>query len=748
MSEEYHDIGASIEVSADGLAIPRARALLGAIGKHRDFSVVRLLTRSNPRCEIIVVDVETDQVPPNNAPGIKYRERLALSVPETPRSLVEVRALRKTFPTLAHQNHVIDGGGPSLCLYFEPPISVARTWTPQTFLRRIQWWLEKTAKGELHPADQPVEQLFFASPFELVLPWNFAELRKNEQQRFALDSRGKRPDGGLTFFLHPIRSDQSPPTTSAACIELLLPAIVHGRIEREPVTLGELSEMFAKRGANLFAPLKATLAHRVGPAGIPIANDEPFTLFLLHVPILRTTGATTPDGITHRAFIVDGGALKLGADIGALHIHDKRYFNVPLIGSTDTPTAWQSTPLMPVDVLRENNRTLAQQQSGIANEGPDAVLIGAGSLGSAMLNLWSRSGWGRWTVIDKDHVKPHNLSRHTGYLQHVGQLKTATVAELHEAAIRDGTIVPVFGDACDFANEAILTPLKKAALVVDASTTLEYPRQASATDEVGRHISTFITPTGNSAVLLAEDSHREIRVRDLEAQYYRALIQENWGQNHLRGNLSTFWSGAGCRDISVVMPYSRITAHASTLAEQIPLAATQPDALIRIWDRNPESGAIAVRDISTHSARCLRYGNLHLYIDSGVEDQLRELRTASLPNETGGVLLGYYDFNIAAVIVVCGLPAPPDSKSSVTGFERGTAGLVEAVNEATRRTAGVVGYVGEWHSHPPGHPALQSRHDILQLCHLAFGMADDGLPALQLIVGEGDLQIYQAMAIT
>jgi hypothetical protein len=69
--------------------------------------------------------------------------------------------------------------------------------------------------------------------------------------------------------------------------------------------------------------------------------------------------------------------------------------------------------------------------------------------------------------------------------------------------------------------------------------------------------------------------------------------------------------------------------------------------------------------------------------------------------------------------------------------------LAEAVKDAAKRTAGMVGYVGEWHSHPPGHSASPSRHDLVQLVHLALGMADDGLPAVQLIVGEQDLQILQ-----
>ncbi len=93
--------------------------------------------------------------------------------------------------------------------------------------------------------------------------------------------------------------------------------------------------------------------------------------------------------------------------------------------------------------------------------------------------------------------------------------------------------------------------------------------------------------------------------------------------------------------------------------------------------------------------------------------------------------------------MVAGLPAPSDSKSSPGSFERGVKGLADAVNEASRRTAGIVGYIGEWHSHPRGHSAAPSRDDLIQLIHLALGMADDGLPGVQLIVGERDLQVLQ-----
>lgn len=747
MAEGYYELANVVEVEeASALTIPRARALLDAVQRHRDYSFVQLLRHpasDAPTLECLIVEVESDGVPPKNPVGIHYRERLALCVPTDPKKLIEVLALRRDFPILMHQNQGVPGAPASLCLYFEPPAAVMRTWTPPAFLRRIQWWLEKSARGELHPADQPVEHLFFASKYELVLPWNLAELSKNPALRFVVVQRQERPDLGFTCFLEAVPKD-TPKARTTAHVDLTLPPVVHGFIERDPVTLGQLADLLARREVDLIAPLRAALQERVGEAGVAATADDKGTVILLHIP-MRRTADSEPDGISHRAFLAPIGALELGVATGALMLHAKRYFKDVM--NVQPSTAWAEQPILPMDVLTQNDGAAARRQSGITEEGPASVLVGAGSLGSALLILWGRSGWGRWTVIDKDHIKPHNLSRHAAYAQHIGEPKATVVAGLHAAAVEGATeIVPLVADACDFTQASVTNATTAAALVVDASTTLEYPRVASTVDTLPRHVSAFVTPNGNAAVLLAEDRKRTRRLRTLEAQYYRALIQADWGQVHLRGHANTFWSGASCRDISVVMPYSRILGQASTLAEQIQTAATREDATIRVWQRDPVRGAVEVHDVPVLPERRIALGELDLFIDEGVEQQLRDLRRGGFPNETGGVLLGYYDFNIKAVVIVASLPAPPDSMASPGSFERGVAGLAEAVKDAGTRTAGIVGYIGEWHSHPPGHSASPSRHDLVQLIHLALGMADDGLPALQLIIGEQDLKVLQGAA--
>ena len=92
--------------------------------------------------------------------------------------------------------------------------------------------------------------------------------------------------------------------------------------------------------------------------------------------------------------------------------------------------------------------------------------------------------------------------------------------------------------------------------------------------------------------------------------------------------------------------------------------------------------------------------------------------------------------NLGEIYIVDALPAPPDSVHSATHFDRGIEGMPERLRDIRNRTADIVSYIGEWHSHPAGHGAGQSLDDRIQAAVLAFGMAADGLAFLQLIVGE------------
>lgn len=749
MEPQFHALGDAKEIAGTDLTLSRAKALHDAVRHHRDFDLVGVFQRkATPEAtagEIIVADVSCDGVPPSNAADIAFTERLALCVPEDPSRLVEVLALRVGFPLLMHQNSVLPGRPPSLCLYQEPPRSVARTWTAASLLKRIQVWLEGSARGTLHAADQPVEQLFFVSPFELVLPWNFELLLADNKTKFWVVRGPERPGKGDTFFLE--GSAERKAERTASLVSLTLPAVVHGRVESDFGTIGQLADGLSARGVHLLNELTREIEARVG-AGIAVGQDEPATVLLMRVPIVRAEGEP-PSKIAHRAYFLNTGMLKLGAAMGTIHAaHDGKYYQEAKATfiQPQQKTEWRGQTILPMEVLKCLDRPAARAQSGLALEGPAGAMIGAGALGSALLDMWTRAGWGEWSIIDNDHIKPHNLVRHQADASLIGVYKAEAAVHHIRCVMQDATsATAVPADACDLNDAKVVEVLRAAKLVLDASTTLDYPRLISTRDDVGRHASVFVTPSARGGVLLLEDADRKKRLRTLEAQYYRAILTSDWGTDHLDGNRGTFWSGASCRDISMVMPYSDIVRHAAVFAEQVPRLSELPEAAIRVWSCDGESGAVSAHRVEAVDELQLRFGGLDLYVDVGVYDMMKSMRKEQLPNETGGILLGYHDFNVNAVVVVDALPAPTDSEASPGSFERGLEGVTDAVIEAGRRTAGVVGYIGEWHSHPRGYGAHPSGDDKFQLAYLTLGLALEGLPAVMLIVGDDELCALQGV---
>ncbi len=747
---EFHDFD-NIE-NLDGLIISKAISLASAVKQYRYTDIINLFrinTEQTGIVEYIIIEIECDGVPPKNIYGIEFRERLALVVSDDIDRLVDVFALRKEFPVLIHQNDTPPGTPINLCLYFESSASVHRRWTPKNFIRRIKWWLEQSAKGLLHPSDQPVEHLFFKTKYELILPFNYDELQNNHDKKFMICRGGKRDDLNCTFFVEQDYGKEETNSGLTELFELNLPEVMHGHVYRDPNTLGGLQQQLIDKNIDLLSILSEIFNNRIDENGVSKSVDSTYTILLLHIPILREVGGI-PAGITHKAFVIDKGFLKLGHEIGLLikvdSVSDKYYIDSTEKSETEVDAVWHDEKIFAMEVLKINDSAAARTQSGIEKKGPKAVLIGAGSLGSIMLDMWVRSGWGNWSVIDKDFIKPHNLSRHIAYSQHIGMYKSDVVKQLSSAITTNAdAIKSICADACDLSNKTIADTLKDAELIVDVSTTLEYPRLVSNQDTLPRHISTFVTPNGLSSVLLVEDVERNTRLQTLEAQYYRALIVNTWGKEHFGLNPKTFWSGASCRDLSFIMAYSKIINHGANLVEQIQKRSLNSEAFIGVWERSPDTGIVNFHETHVCSESQFELGEYHVYIDDGVTDKLNKFRIENLPNETGGIVLGYYDFNVEAIVVVDVLPAPVDSDSSSSWFERGTQGQTDAVNDAANRTAGIVGYIGEWHSHPDGCSTNPSRDDLIQLTELAIAMNEDGLPSVIIIVGEDDVNVLQGV---
>ena len=743
MEEPFFEFG-SILVSDRDLQIESAARTVTAVHEHPDFELIecRLLGDEKAASEVVVVDCRCDGIPTRNRVGLQYRERLGLRFFANGSRLPEVRALRVDFPCTAHQNHVRNNEPASICMYFAPWSEVRRTWTPQKHLARIQWWLAETANETLHREDQPLEPVYFHSRFELVLPEDFESQADRVDLALVVEPRGSVAGEVVAILvgrMTPVAEAAKVSDVFVQCITLALPPVVHGRIERIPDCLGDLHDQMESRGAHIGQAIKEKLQGLAGEAGISPSKSN-FVLLVMRIPICRAQGES-PEKVQVKGFIIHASLGELGVKLGALMpLHEGKYYrDLPIgIETPVTTTEWRDIRLEPLEILRPFTTELARRTSGITSTGPRGVLAGVGAVGSVIASIWQREAWGQWRYIDPDLLKPHNLARHIGFEFQVGLRKVDVVEQLGAHILQPESDEPlgIAGRASDFNDPKVCEALDSAELIVDATTTLEVPRELAGRESVKRVASVFVTPSGLDAVLLMEDAGREMRIDFMEPQYYRAVVNEEWGQNHLVGNNGSLWTGAGCRDLSAVISNEHILLHGATLARHIRLNFESSQPTIKIWRCDSISGGLDVENLVPERVLLEPLNGLQIIWDEGVRRRVRALRTEKLPNETGGVLLGYFDLAKDSIYVVDVIPEPSDSQGDTTGFTRGIDGLYEVVRNASVRTAGIVGYIGEWHSHPLGSSARPSMADMYQMTHLTVELHRDGLPALMLIVGE------------
>ncbi|MNO81721.1 thiamine biosynthesis protein ThiF [compost metagenome] len=404
-------------------------------------------------------------------------------------------------------------------------------------------------------------------------------------------------------------------------------------------------------------------------------------------------------------------------------------------------TAWRSLAPVPVEVRSALTASLARDLSAVVTESAqfDGVLAGVGALGSALADLWVRQGWGRWTFIDPDRLMPHNLSRHVASDCDIGRTKADVMREIATWIYPNEPPPAAIAKSILSQDEDVLAALSQAQLAVDVTTTFQAPRGLARTDTAPRTASLFLTPSGLSSVMVLEDEARLQRLDGLEGQYYRTILGSEWGREHLANHLGDRWVGGGCRDISVRISNECIHIHAGILSRQLRLSVAKPDARLCVWAYDEQSGAIASHEVSLSEVFTATSSGWTIKYDAALVDKLKQARLAALPNEIGGSIVGITDLKARTLVIVDVLPTPPDSQSSPSHFIRGEQGQQEALEEVHGRTARVVDYLGEWHSHPDKFPARPSQDDEVLLNTVHRKMSVEGLPALMVIVARNEI---------
>ncbi|MHC3751510.1 Mov34/MPN/PAD-1 family protein [Stutzerimonas stutzeri] len=734
---EYFAPGEVLEASREDELYPETAALLRACraSPYVEVRELRCEASGMSRTEYIVIDAGDGSVDAGNPGGIRRQERLAIGINPQYRVPILVHALRKDFPPLSHQHPRAPGHPRTLCLFDHDWSAVQISWTPERFIARMFWWLRESAQLKLHRDDQPLEQLFYMSPCQLILPANYSDYAAAGGKTLTFLRVGE----GQSLILRAVPFTPSAQSRAIQVVSIAVPPVDSTTVVELPDTLGALQDQLEVWGSDLSKPLYDSVFEAIAEGVSPSEGVGEGLLILLWVPRTRQG---EPERIDVLGFLMTSSLFELAKAFDMLGPPDAdgRCLRIALVGG-QTGTDWRSLEPVPVEVRSALTANMARDLSAVSTENAqfEGVLAGLGALGGALADLWIRQGWGHWTFIDPDRLMPHNLSRHVAFDYGIGQEKV-DVMQGHAARIYPDEPLPGAIAKSILSQDAdVLNALGQAQLVVDVTTTLHAPRELARTANAPRTASLFLTPSGLSSVMILEDQARQQRVDGMEGQYYRAILNNEWGREHLANHLGDRWVGGGCRDISVRISDECIHVHAGILSRQLRQSVAKPEARLCVWAYDEQSGAIASHEVSLSEVFTTTSNGWTIKYDAALVDKLKQARLAALPNEIGGSIIGITDLKARTLVIVDVLPTPPDSQSSPSHFIRGEKGQQEALEEVHGRTARVVDYLGEWHSHPDGVPARPSQNDESLLNTVHRKMSVEGLPALMVIVASNEV---------
>jgi len=649
---------------------------------------------------------------------------------------------RTDFPTVPHST-VHEDRQRSMC-YSDQTFEELKTKLNGAFLlESINNWFVMTARNELHRPDQPLDPFFLGSTDVIVLDSCFLE------NIFAfLDERiieGKR-----------VLFETDEKEIGSKCYAILRLGVEpesSNVLHHIPKTLHELSQMFPEQ--NITARVKSFVSRvfeiqRDTKEYIRLFNQsfnvllKCKVLIVMGIPLARTE-SSKPENYDVHVFAVNNALEHLLIDFGyAKEIVKKGKKARPqFVYHSEKDKDGQNTFLHMLDPHYSTNSRWAQALNGCRDEDYcdwKFVQIGVGALGSHLFENLLRSGIKRWTLIDNDRFWSHNIARHLLTHTEIGQYKATALVERAKTILKDADCKAINVN-CFFRSVELSEALSNADVIIDASASIGVERNlALDVSTTARKISLFLNPAGTATIMLLEDREATIRLDLLEMQYYRELLLSSEFESHLQ-RTDTIAYSVSCRDISSVISGDNLALSGAICAKALKKYLNDNDAKITIWDHKEDT--VVRTSMVADKWSEFQVDAWKICIREPLLNLLYEQRASSLPNETGGILIGSFDCERKILYIVHQIPPPNDSISSPNSFIRGCEDLPAEISRIKEITQDSLFYVGEWHSHPT-YDTSQSADDGILFSAITSYNKDFCRPACMMIIGDDRKSLYIA----
>ena len=649
---------------------------------------------------VIEVDVEVGQRVKHD---IKRRERIAITFYPNDDTMPEVVALRNDFPKVPHLNLRNREFPRSLCLFKRPYAELKSRWTPSFIIERIREWLALTAKDRLHAEDQPLEPLLIGYG-PIIIPHDLFT-RQQESITTADIFYIQNLDDSIVYIVR--KPEEESNSSTSLAITIKCPAQKHGLINANPHNIRELHDFVLPTGYDLIDKLRNLFKTW-------ISNRQKLNskvALIVYCPKTRNNNGKV-ESTDIWAFLASKTVREIGVDLGIWDLtkiegEDGIERTIPgLLVPINTQKMGQDANLWILNPLFTLSRATAAYLNGIDSPQNLKILsIGAGALGSQVLINSVRAGYGDWISVDKDYLSPHNLARYGLDGTGVGYCKSHLLSEYAKTIIdEDNVAKPIIAD--------IINPKDREQELNDAYAVADVILDMSAAFSVGKHIafeaqsdarriSIFLNPSGTDLVILAEDAARKIRLDHLESQYYQEISEQKMFSQHLAIDNKYARYGRSCGDLSSTIPHDFVSMHSAIASRMLRNVVEKPEAFIGIWKINSHDLSVSSHQINADSPVIPNISDVYqaenwvIYTYPKLLTRIYALREAKLPCETGGVLIGSYDFQRKIIYVVDTIASPVDSVEKPSSYIRGSSGLKDTIVAIGKKTAGMLEYIGE-----------------------------------------------------
>lgn len=684
--------------------------------------------------DCLVVDIGPLQIPQFPVFEVKKIEQIKIIVSDN--TLPEVLC-RKDFPVVPHLNVKLDGVK-SLCLFDVPFREIEYMFNASMFIRRIVYWFEKTARGELHQPDQPLEPFFPYVNDYIIMDYN------NGTPFFRYKTI--KSSNGDIFFETPLEDT----TVGNIAIRLnisISKVYTENIINKMPETLGDLDSAFEEKIVDKIIET-ALLTWKVKQNQRlykSLFNQSERALkncpiFLVIEISLSRNKESKPEQWTTKIFKLDSSLLSFLISYGYCVKNGK-------LVKTSSTEEYKKIKLKSFEAFLKFNKKYARRLNNIKTKEDNIFIqIGLGSLGSQIANNCIREGYGTWTFIDPDCILPHNLARHCLFARNIGENKACAMKAFAESIIVNDNppCVEKAYNANIFSSkytQRFILDINNANLVVDTSASIAVSRFLCHTlSNSTRCVSLFMNPSGTALIMLAESVDRTIKLDELEMQYYSLLTTSNDLTQHLKNEKRVVYSSS-CRNASLTYSQDNVSIFSGIGSKEIKKLENIDEAIIKIWTIDENDTSIHLKSVKGCIFNNYRYNDWQIKISSALKKSLHQMRIQKLPHETGGVLIGSFDYKQKICYIVDSIDSIEDSEEYPCAFVRGSKGLSKKLKDISETTVDNLLYIGEWHSHPNDN-TNQSTDDKKLMDSIVDYNRTNSSPGCMIIVGETHISVY------